>query len=386
MSEARYPAVFWRMCAGALLFFLSFNLMLSELPDALRRLGAPELLGWIIPSFALSALAARPLSGWLTDRLGRKWAMIGGTVFCVVAGVLYPLAGTVFFFFLVRVLHGFSTGFAPTGFSAFTTDVIPAQSRGEALGWQGLFSNLGTALGYSAGSWMVLQWGSRNMYLSSSVMAVLAVLLFLTLPETRPKQVHHPFSLRDVFYPAAWQPALIMCLVCIPLGALLTVMPDFTTSMGFSNKGLYLGFYVACSLLVRIFSGRLSDRLGRPLGTAIGSLCQLLSLLCLLLPSKVPDMQFAFFLSAVLYGIGQGFNAPALFAWAGDLSTSQNRGRALAMLFIALETGIIIGGLGGGYLLAATGSFALIFGLGAVFAALAFVLSIAAGKSIKKGH
>jgi MFS family permease len=53
----------------------------------------------------------------------------------------------------------------------------------------------------------------------------------------------------------------------------------------------------------------------------------------------------------VLYGIGQGFNAPGLFAWTSDLSDKEFRGRAIAFLFMALETGIIAGGLSAGFLI-----------------------------------
>ncbi|MBU6324979.1 MAG: MFS transporter, partial [Bacteroidetes bacterium] len=57
----------------------------------------------------------------------------------------------------------------------------------------------------------------------------------------------------------------------------------------------------------------------------------------------------AFLVSAVLFGLGQGFNAPALFAWTTDLSKPEKKGRSLATLYIALELGITLGGLGGGF-------------------------------------
>jgi MFS family permease len=56
-----------------------------------------------------------------------------------------------------------------------------------------------------------------------------------------------------------------------------------------------------------------------------------------------------FWISAIGYGLGQGFNAPSLFAWASDTAGQEQRGRALAMLFMSLELGIIIGGLMVGY-------------------------------------
>jgi len=62
------------------------------------------------------------------------------------------------------------------------------------------------------------------------------------------------------------------------------------------------------------------------------------------LDCDIPGL-FWFASAAVLYGIGQGFNAPSLFAWASDTADNHHRGRALAMLFMFLELGIIVGGL-----------------------------------------
>lgn len=87
----KYPRVFWIMCLGAMSFFLSFNIILPELAQELRSKGGAAYVGWIIPAFSFSALIARPFSGWITDNLGRRWAMIGGCLFCIIAGCFYPL-------------------------------------------------------------------------------------------------------------------------------------------------------------------------------------------------------------------------------------------------------------------------------------------------------
>jgi MFS family permease len=341
-TKKAYNAAFWRMCAGALLFFLSFNMVLPELPDALRHLGGASKLGWIIPAFALSALLARPFSGWLTDTVGRKTAMIAGCIFCVFAGLLYPFAGSVLAFFLIRALHGFSAGFSPTGFTAYTSDIVPEEKMGEAMGWQGIFNNLGTALGFSFGAFIALEFGSQQLFFCSSIFAIMAMIMFAGLPETVVQSKKS--TVFPIFYTGAWQPAFCMLMVCVPLGAILTVMPDYTLYKGFSNKGLFLSVYVFSSLLVRLFSGKLSDKMGREISVGIGTFMQLVSLILLAANS-------GFWISAVLYGIGQGFNAPGLFAWTSDLSDKEFRGRAIAFLFMALETGIIAGGLSAGFLI-----------------------------------
>lgn len=353
--------------------------MLPELPEHLRSIGGAKYLGWIISSFSICALLARPFSGLVTDTLGRKWAMMGGTAFCLVAGLLYPICQVVWLFFLVRGLHGFSTGFAPTGFTAYTTDVVVKARHGEALGWQGFFSNIGASLGYILGSALALLIGTNGMYFTSSLLAVGALYLFSKLPETRARSKQRWNLRQGLLHWASWKPALLMLLVCAPLGAVLTIMPDYTLYSGFSNKGLYLSFYIGFSLLVRILSGRLSDRFGRPVSTAIGASFQLSAMLLLI----AFQAQWAFFSSAALYGMGQGFNAPGLFAWAGDTSEEHTRGRALGMLFIAVEMGIITGSLLAGEFFNATlNGYNKIFIFCAVCSLLALVFSLV---FIKKG-
>lgn len=360
----KYPRVFWIMCLGAMSFFLSFNIILPELAQELRSKGGAAYVGWIIPAFSFSALIARPFSGWITDNLGRRWAMIGGCLFCIIAGCFYPLVTTAMGFLIVRAIHGFSTGFTPTGFTAFTADVVAESHRGRAMGWQGMFNNLGTTIGYGVGAIIALHFGVNILYYTSAALASLAWLLFMSLPETRTKsnRKEFVFNINNLFYFPAWRPSFIMFLVCISLGSILTVMADFTLEMGYTNKGLFLSIYIGVSLLFRLLSGRVSDALGRAWSTAIGTAAQVLSMAILVYMSiclehrhqthcntyELPGLIW-FASSAILYGIGQGFNAPSLFAWASDTADNHHRGRALAMLFMLLELGIIVGGLTANY-------------------------------------
>ena len=164
-----------------------------------------------------------------------------------------------------------------------------------------------------------------------------------------------------------------MWLVCIPLGSMLTIMPDYTVGLGYENKGLYLTWYITFSLLFRLVSGKISDSLGRPWSTAIGTGLQILSMYVLIFQSTL----YFFYISAILYGIGQGFNAPSLFAWASDVATKSNRGKSLSTLFITLELGIIVGGVLSGYILTNLNlNYSYVFGMNAIAFGLAFASSI----------
>ncbi len=381
--ERNYPKEFWIMCGGALFFFLSFNIILPELSNFLKFLGGQQHLGWIIPAFSISALIARPFSGWIADNLGRKWTMIGGCIFCIIAGVFYPFVGTVSSFFLVRAIHGFSTGFTPTGFTAFTADTIKPDYRGRAMGWQGTFNNIGTSFGYALGALIVQYFNATTLFISSAVFAAVALILFSMLPETKPEESNRKFEfkLKNLFYIKAWKPAFLMFLVCISLGSILTVMPDYTIELGYANKGLYLTIYISFSLIFRMFSGKISDAFGRAHSTAIGTLAQIISMALLILN----PFEFAFFVSAFFYGIGQGFNAPSLFAWASDTAGPKTRGQALASLFMMLEFGIIFGGYFSGKMLMQWGLHAKdVFLMNLIFFVIAFIFSLMSIRNFAK--
>src|SRR5690606_31351454 len=102
------------LCLSSLLFFSSFNMLIPELPDYLTGLGGEDYKGWVIGIFTLTAGISRPFSGQLTDRWGRIPVMMIGALVCVVCGFFYPIANTVFLFLVLRLIHGFSTGFKPT--------------------------------------------------------------------------------------------------------------------------------------------------------------------------------------------------------------------------------------------------------------------------------
>ncbi len=71
----------------------------------------------------------------------------------VVCSLIYPLISIVGAFLLLRFFHGFSTGFKPTGTSAYVSDMVPVTRRGEAMGMVGLFRYY--RYGYGTGYWRI---------------------------------------------------------------------------------------------------------------------------------------------------------------------------------------------------------------------------------------
>ncbi len=350
-----YSRGFWLMCLSSFLFFLSFNLLLPELPQHLADLGGGQYKGFIIALFTLTAAISRPFSGKLSDTVGRIPVMIFGSLVCFVCGFFYPWALTVSGFLLLRLLHGFSTGFKPTATAAFVADIVPAEKRGEAMGLLGVTGSLGMAAGPALGSWVAATFSLNTMFYLSSGAALLSVLVQGTLTETLPPAQRRKFSfsllklkLDEILEPRVLSPALVTFLCLFPYGAVLTVIPDQSRLLGLAGptKGLFYICYTLASLAVRLVAGKASDTHGRVPVLRWSASILAVGLAVLVWSPSVP----VFLLAAVIFGIGTGLNSPTLYAWTIDLSHPERRGRGVATMYIALEVGIGIGALLAGWI------------------------------------
>ncbi|MFC4792100.1 MFS transporter [Hymenobacter endophyticus] len=382
-TQRVYTVGFWLMCLSSLLFFMSFNMLLPELPDYLTRLGGEDYKGFIIALFTLTAGISRPFSGKLADTVGRIPVMVFGSLVCFICGFFYPFAVTVTAFLGLRLLHGFSTGFKPTGTAAFIADIIPLERRGEAMGLLGVAGSVGMAAGPMLGSWLAQRFSLNTLFYCSSGLALLSLVVQGTMTETLPKTQRQPFSWKllrlesweEVFEPRVLAPAVVTLLCLFPFGAVLTVVPDQSRFLGLvgENKGLFYTCYTGASLVIRLVAGRASDKYGR-VPVLIGSSAIMVASLGLLaLAQSAP----VFLAGAILLGLGTGLNSPTLYAWTVDLSHPERRGRAVATMYIALEMGIGLGALLAGWVFANKPShlpYVHLFSVFSVLAGLVYLL------------
>ena len=391
MAEPKsiYTFQFFLLCLSSFLFFSSFNMIIPELPAYLDRMGGGDYKGFIIALFTLTAGLSRPFSGKLADTIGRIPVMIFGAVVCFICGFIYPVATTVAAFLALRFFHGLSTGFKPTGTSAYVADVVPATRRGEAMGILGLCGSLGIAAGPAIGSTIANYYSFTGMFYASSGAAILSIVILAGMKETLEDRQRFSFSLlklspREILEPRVVAPCIALVLTTFSFGVVLTITPDLSDSLGIANRGLFFAYFTGASVAVRVFAGKASDKYGRLAVLKVATLVMAIGMLMLSFAESVP----AFIGGGVVFGLGAGMSTPTVFAWTIDLSRERYRGRAMATMYISLEAGIGLGALLSGWIYSNDASrFVYAYGLGALLAFVALVyLQIGAKQLVPKAE
>ncbi|SEK83584.1 Predicted arabinose efflux permease, MFS family [Chitinophaga rupis] len=377
-SGRMYTLHFVLLCLSNAVFSASYNMLIPELPAYLTSMGGADYKGYILALFTLMAGLSRPFSGKLTDKVGRVPVMIFGSVVCVICSLLYPLISSVGAFLLLRFFHGFSTGFKPTGTSAYISDLVPNNRRAEAMGMVGLFSTIGLALGPAIGGFIAARWNIYVMFQVSAVFALLSVVILIGgLKETLPKPSRQRFSpsllkisRHEIFEPLVLAPVIVTFFCFLSYGALLTIIPDFSQYLGIHNKGLFFTFFTGASIGIRLLAGKLSDKYGRLPVLKISTATMAIALFMLAMATTPYLMMVA----AIIYGVSVGLNSPAVTAWTVDLGDPAHRGRALATMYIAMEAGIGLGAYFSAYIYHNNASyFPLAFGVMGVGCLVALV-------------
>ena len=129
-------------------------------------------------------------------------------------------------------------------------------------------------------------------------------------------------------------------------GLIIPVMPTYLKTFG--AAGQVLGFIIAsfafAQFLFSPIAGNLSDRYGRKYLIIFGLFVNGLSQIMLGLSTEI----WMLFASRFITGFGTAFIVPPVMAYAADLTTDKDRGKAMGWLGAAISLGFMIGpGIGG---------------------------------------
>ncbi len=164
---------------------IGFAIVLPLLPYYALYLDAtPEQIGLIIASFSVAQLLFAPVWGKVSDRYGRRPALLIGLTASAMAYVVFAFADTLWLLLLSRLVQGAGGGMTGVA-QAYVADTIKPADRAKALGWLSAASSLGVMLGPVIGSFFA-RWGQQAPGLVAAGLCLLNVFYaWRHLPESR---------------------------------------------------------------------------------------------------------------------------------------------------------------------------------------------------------
>jgi multidrug resistance protein len=137
---------------------------------ALELGGAGLVVGVLISSYAVAQLLAAPLWGRVSDRFGRRPALLVGIIASAIAYVVFAYSHTIWMLLISRLVQGAGGGTVGV-VQAYVTDSTAPEQRARALGWLSAATSLGVMVGPAIGS-LSHAWGREAPGLIAAALAV----------------------------------------------------------------------------------------------------------------------------------------------------------------------------------------------------------------------
>ncbi len=344
---------------AGLCFWSSTTSLLPTLPLYIESLGGTKRqIGLVMGAFAIGLLPSRFGLGPVADTRGRKLVLLIGTTVVLVAPVGYFFVTSIPLMAAIRAFHGISIAAFTIGYSALVADLAPPDRRGEVIGYMGLVTPIGMAIGPMMGGFIQASLGYDTLFLTSATFGILPCLGISQVEEpekpepiqdtTTPKSGTRPTHLSGLtqYIKLLWSPALripafVMATVGLIFGTIVTFLPLFIREYDLNlNAGLFYSAAAIASFCVRFFVGRASDRYGRGLFITIALMCYIFSMLILATAQQTNILLIA----AILEGAGAGLVIPMIVTLITDRCSAHERGRFFSLCIGGFDIGIALAG------------------------------------------
>jgi DHA2 family multidrug resistance protein len=146
---------------------------------------AVDEITWVLTSFLVANAISLPITGWLTDLLGRKRLFILATVAFTATSAAAGAAPSLAFIVTARFLQGLAGGPLVPLSQATMIEMFPARQRGMAMAIWGIGIMFAPIIGPTLGGWITDNWSWRWVfYINVPVGAAAVVLAWLVMPES----------------------------------------------------------------------------------------------------------------------------------------------------------------------------------------------------------
>ena len=162
------------------------------LPHIAGTLGASSEEGtWVITSYLVSSAIVLPMSGWLSNVIGRKRFYMACVAIFTISSLLCALATSLPMLIFFRILQGAGGGGLQPSEQAILADTFSAKQRGMAFAMYGMAVVVAPAIGPTLGGWLTDNYSWHWIFLINVPIGILSLML-------TQRVVHDPAYLKNI--------------------------------------------------------------------------------------------------------------------------------------------------------------------------------------------
>jgi MFS family permease len=353
------------------------------------QIGGTFLLVAVVSSVsAMPRLVTSPVTGYLTDRYGRKPFVIIGSVLHVIAMTSDFFVDSYIPFLLLEVLGGIGISVWMTSANILMADSTRTETRGRVVAVREISSRFGLLLGPIAAGFVGWYFGLKYIFffIALSKVAVIIVTVFWIKESRRPRTEKPPRAKGakrridlTMFKTRAFLALAIgtftVSMVGGGTGVFRTLFPPHSSEVGGLSEvqiGLLLAIAGGVALVSTMPAGIITDRYGRKRTLLFGLFVTALAVFIMTLGATFTMAAVA----VVTFGLSEAFAWGTMQVYAMDLAPEDRRGSFLGVWGLFQNLGQITGPLLIGTIADSFGfniAFTLVAGMLIVGAAMVFL-------------
>ncbi len=321
---------------------------------ALAVTGNVFLVGVLIAANAIPRFFTGPLTGYLTDRLGRKPLIMLGPVIRGATNFGQVFADDYVTFLVLEIIGQIGVAMWATSSNVLLSDVTTTANRGRVLALRQMSMRLGFVAGPLVGGVLAAVYGLPALFLLNGISKVVIVLTVLFLvKETRPEPApaapsgeprpRRAFSLRPFRDRAFVALAFASAGGAVAQAGVMQTLIPAHARLSLGSDETAVGFLISLAALAAFLAafpnGIIMDRFGRkvslvPALALLGAASFLLG---------IGDAYVVLALVVVVQGVGGAMAMTGTHAYAMDLAPADGRGSFLGLVMAAQSVGAIAG-------------------------------------------
>jgi MFS family permease len=165
--------------------YVGYGAFLGFFPPYARSIGLNDAeIAFVMGGQLATTMLAKPLTGRLSDRLGRKPMILSGLLLCAITLPAIPTLTSLGLLLPVSAAFGLGVAIVTPSTTALVADLVKAERMGSAMGVFGTIWDSGEAAGPILAGFLIASWSYRPAFGAIAVlMAAMAALFLVTVKD-----------------------------------------------------------------------------------------------------------------------------------------------------------------------------------------------------------